>query len=292
MTNLSERQLKKRETDMSVTTLVPWYGSARLLAQRVGEQLRGCNWVGIPFAGGLCEVLELSARTIVVNDLHRHLINLSEYISDPGRCGSLRRELEATLFHPDALAAAQQVCRHFESTEPTSQVQRREWASAYFCCCWMTRSGSAGTSSEFTGKLCLRWESGGGDSNVRFRSAVESLELFQQAMCERCTFSMLDAFAFLDMCKDRAGHGIYCDPPFLTAGLKYTHSPAKGTEEEWHRSLQHRLTQFQHARIVVRAYEHPLVREMYQPADGWSFVELVGRKQTNAAAPELLMVRN
>jgi len=38
---------------MKVKALMPWFGSNRLLAHRVGELLEGCSWVGVPFAGSM-----------------------------------------------------------------------------------------------------------------------------------------------------------------------------------------------------------------------------------------------
>lgn len=38
-----------------VSAIASWFGSNRMLAPRVGEALTGCDWVGIVFAGGMCE---------------------------------------------------------------------------------------------------------------------------------------------------------------------------------------------------------------------------------------------
>lgn len=268
---------------MKTTALAPWFGSNRMLAEHVGEALRGCEWVGIPFAGGCCEVPHIKARTIVVNDLHRHLMILCRVVA--ATPSSLKIALQDAPFHPDVLARAQITCR--DATASDFEV-----AVAYFICCWMTRSGSAGTPSEFTGNLCLRWNAGGGDSNVRFRSAIDSLEEWHRIFVDRCTFSTLDCFDFLDKCKDQPGHGIYCDPPFLIAGQKYTHNAGKGRDEiVWHQRLADQLLR-EKCRVVVRAYDVPLIRNLYPTHLGWQFRELTGRKQTNDAAPELLIVRN
>ena len=44
--------------------------------------LDGCEWVGIPFAGGMSEVPHIKAHTVVVNDLHEGIITLGR--SDGG----------------------------------------------------------------------------------------------------------------------------------------------------------------------------------------------------------------
>jgi site-specific DNA-adenine methylase len=263
-----------------------------MLAEHVGEALRGCEWVGIPFAGGCCEVPHIKARTIVVNDVHRHLMNLCRVVANVP--SALKLRLLGMPFHPDVLAHAQSSSLKDWKPECDNDPEYVfDRALAYFICCWMTRSGSAGTPAEFTGGLCLRWNAGGGDSNVRFRSAIDSLEEWHRNFVDRCTFSTLDCFEFLDKCKDVPGHGIYCDPPFLIAGQKYTHNAGKGQREEaWHVKLADRLTKFTESRVVVRAYDVSFIRAIYDVSDGWQFRELIGRKQTNDDAPELLIVRN
>ena len=273
---------------MAVTTLAPWFGSDRLIVDHIGDALKGCEWVGIPFTGGASAVLAIKARTIACNDLHRHIINLCWHVSKDAEW--IASELRDTPFHPDSLKYSQEFCQRMEAVEEMPDEQTAaDWAYHYFICVWMGRSGNAGTPAEFRGRPAIRWNAGGGDSNVRFRAAIEALETFHRAMVDRCTFETLDAFDFLSKCHDKPGHGIYADPPFLDAGLKYTHGPSKGEQAEWHWTLARRLRQFEHARVVVRAYDVPLVRELY---DGWEFRELTGRKQTNDAAPELLIVLN
>jgi hypothetical protein len=52
----------------TTTAIAGWFGGNRLLAPRVGAALEGCNHVVILFAGGMCEVPHITARTILVND--------------------------------------------------------------------------------------------------------------------------------------------------------------------------------------------------------------------------------
>lgn len=42
-----------------ITALAPWFGSNRMLARYVGEELAGCQWVGVPFAGGMAEIFQI-----------------------------------------------------------------------------------------------------------------------------------------------------------------------------------------------------------------------------------------
>jgi DNA adenine methylase len=269
-----------------VTALAPWFGSNRMLAPAVGEELAGCKWVGIPFAGGMSELVYITASTIVVNDKHRHVINLARVVAD----ANLRRQMVARLnrlpFHPDTLAAAQDYCRSFEPKGPADVTL----AESYFICCWMGRSGKAGTDGEFSGGLPIRWNANGGDSNTRYRSALRSTAAFQRIM-RRCNFDTQDAFEFIDRCEDNERTGIYCDPPFPDAGRKYVHNAGKTDAEErnWHLALKNELERFHKARVVCRFYDHPLVRELY-PEPRWTWRTLKGRKQSNAEAPEVLVM--
>lgn len=265
--------------------LANWYGSNRIGAARVGELLAGCKWVGIPFCGGCCEIPFIKARTIVANDLHQNVITLATIVSHETTCGELQETLNAMLFHPATLAEAQEILAGQMVAGDADDAMRR--AYAYFVVAWMTRSGTAGTNGEATGKLCLRWEAGGGDSAKRWRSAIESLPTWHEHL-KRCTFSCLDFRNFLAKCKDQDGHGIYCDPPFPGPGDKYTH----GFSAEEHLLLAMRLEEFIKSRIVIRYYDVPAIRNLYKESDGWTWHEWQGRKQTNGDAPEVLIVRN
>lgn len=273
------------EAPMKVTALAPFFGSNRMLAEHVGKHLDGCSWVGVPFAGGMCELAHIKARTLMVNDLHRQVINLAEIVAHPTLGAKLVRMLRRTPFHPNVLSAAQEdlLAPYDPGPPPMGPLQQ---AHAYFVCAWMSRNGTAGTKGEFSTGMSVRWEAGGGDSAVRFRSATESLREWRRIL-SRATFSVLDAFAFLTKCKDDYGHGIYCDPPFPGPGDAYKHA---FTEADHHR-LAETLTAFQITRVVCRFYDHPMIRHLY-PEHGWKWHELTGRKQTNAAAPEVLLVRN
>lgn len=275
----------KTKTGPKVTALAPWFGSNRLLAPHVGRLLAGCRWVGVPFGGGMCELAHIDATTVVVSDLHRWIINVAQVAAGPDR-ERLISQLESKLFHPDELDAAQE--RMKEREKIPFETGMFDAAVDYFVCVWMGRSSIAGTVDEFHGRLSTRWNANGGDSNVRYRSAVEGLKAWE-LIARRCSFSVLDVFEFLARAlkEDQDGHGLYLDPPFPTAGLIYKFNSGKD-EVDWHRRLAHAVWQFRRVRVVMRFYDHPLVRRFY-PESGWEYHQLTGKKQSNDDAPELLL---
>lgn len=192
-------------------------------AKEPGKELRGCEWVGIPFAGGMCEVPYIDARTIVVNDLHRHVMNLAGVI---GSGLKIEDQLPTVLFHPDSLTLAQAHCREMERAGWTFESVETElserWAINYFIAVWQGRSSKAGTDDEFSGGLALRWNAGGGDSAVRYQSAIDSIAAFRESL-KRCTFSTLDCFEWFKKVHDMPKHGLYSDPPWLQDGDEYKH---------------------------------------------------------------------
>lgn len=276
------------EPEMKTTALVPWFGANRMLGHTVGEELRGCKWVGVPFAGGMSELAHIKASTIVVSDLHRHVINLALCTKDEEARKVLIWTLDQLPFHPDALKAAQDACREIEQLEAAKHpcsTGSVGWAVHYFVACWMGRSGKCGIDDEFNGSVSVRWNANGGDSNKRYRSAVESLHAWGEIM-RRCNFVVQDVFEFLDRCEDSKGHGIYCDPPFPGPGDRYKHqfTPAQ------HKQLALCLFQFKQARVVCRFYDHPLIRELY-PESSWTWRRLKGRDQANnGEKPEVLLI--
>lgn len=274
-----------------ITALAPWFGSNRLLGPEVGQRMKHCEWVGIPFAGGLCEVPHIPARTVVVNDIHNAIITLARVTSDPILGPKLYRTLRRRLLHPSELQSAQKRCRTIEaviddSGDQVSDELMLNWAEHYFTAVWMARAGAAGTDDELDASLALRWTAGGGDSAKRYQNAIKSLNEWRRTL-KRAMFSTLDVFAFLDKCKDQPKHGIYCDQPFPGPGDKYKHK----FDDDKTARLAKRLAEFHHARVVCRFYDHPLVRKLY-PDSLWQWHFLSGRKQTNEEAPEVLLVRN
>jgi len=265
-----------------ITTLAPWFGSNRTNAHKVGELLGDCRWVGIPFAGGMAELVHVKASTIVVNDLHRHIINLARVCSHKSWGPKFYREVKRLAFHPDILNASQWLMKH---TYREPQVCKDYYcALAYFVSQWMGRSGKSGIDDEFNGGLSIRWKANGGDSNTRYRSAVSSLVAWRRIL-QRCTFTVMDCFDFLGKCIDVDRNGIYCDPPFPGPGEKHRH---KFSEDD-HRRLAETLSSYTRARVVCRFYDHPLIRELY-PESKWNWRRFTSRTQANDDRDEVLLV--
>jgi len=270
-----------------IKTVVPWFGSARTVAERIGEHLTGFKWVGIPFCGGLSEVLYIQARSIVCNDMHRHMINLAQVLKDATLGPAMIESLRDELFHPETLAHAQATSADTDNDQLIPMGARAlnyEAARQYFIACWMGRSGNAGGDREFTGNLSVRWNANGGDSNTRYRSAVESLAAWRKVI-QRCNFTCMDCFEFLETCEDDPEHAIYCDPPWPEDGDVYRH---KFTREH-HTRLAQILTRFQNARVVVRINTCSLVDELY-PRGLWNWNQQTSRTQGNNDKVEVILV--
>lgn len=265
---------------MDVTALVPYFGCARMVAEKIGELLSGCSWVGIPFAGGMPELAYIDARSIAVNDLHWHVINLASVVADDKLRPKMFRWLRGQAFGPPVLEEAQSYCIQVEP----AALGDLEAAKQYFASQWMGRSAQAGTDDEFKGGISTRWTDTGGDSNTRYRSAIRSLATFGRIM-RRCNFTCMDAFDFLGKCKDRRGHAIYADCPWPKDGDPYRH---KFTESD-HRKLAGVLSSFRETRVVIRYGDHPLIRELY-PEHKWRWQAIEGRTSGNKAKAEVLIV--
>jgi len=265
---------------MKITALANWFGTNRTLAHHVGAMLDGCRWVGIPFAGGMCEVPHIKASTIAVNDLHKHIINLARVTAHPVLGPMLYRRLRREIFHPGRLDEAQAYCvGHQPNGQPDIEA-----AHEYFVSSWMARAGWSGTEKEFDATFCRRWGYKGGGSQVRWANAAAALPSWRKALA-RCQFDSMDAVEFLSRCRDEDKIGIYCDPPFPGPGDKYAHKIDQ-------KALRDAVERFNVARVVMRFYDHPMVRELYG-ADRWTWNIMEGGKtQANNAAPEVLLVNN
>lgn len=286
--------------DMKTTRLAQWFGADTAIAERAARELGAAKWVGIGCVGGGSIIPLIECRGGVANDRHRHIINLFRVVADTELKALLIQNLDATIFHPDELAAAQLRCiqreQMFESGGGLFAGKRAEvgppnvaWARDYFISVWMGRGGSAGTKGEFNGSLPTRWNANGGGSNTRYRSAADSINAWNVVL-KGWEFETLDVFEFVGMVKEsekeKAGdRALYLDPPWVGAGDGYKHR----FTESHHRKLAKQLSAYQKVRVVVRYGDDPLIREIY-PASRWNIIELTSRDQGNKDVAELLIL--
>lgn len=274
-----------------VTAFLPVFGGNRTNAERPGELLGRCDWIGVPFAGGMPEVPYLQARSIVVNDLHRHIVNCARACRDLGF--GMVEYLKKTVFHPDELVRAQEYCKKIDLPSHMSDIDIRGEldchfgaAVSYFITQWMGRSGNGSTPKELEGNLSTRWTASGGDSNTRFRSATDAIADFVREF-QRCSFTCLDFRKFLEPVRDDAGTGLYLDPPWPDAGDEYLHPFTEQDQNE----LWGAVSRFRNARIVLRFGEHGKIRSLYREQDGWRWIEASGRTQGNNKQTEWFITR-
>jgi DNA adenine methylase len=269
------------------SALAPWMGSDRMVNAGYAEELDHCRLVGIPFGGGMGVVNGLSASTIHVNEKHSHIVNLAQVIADSMLREQVLSILKWTPFSELELRRCQKICRHFSKRAPSLEGDRVAWAHAYFVSVWMARNGTAGTKNELSAGLSVRWDAGGGDSAVRFQSAIRMLDDFGESM-RRCCIRHGCFREFLPKIKDKPEHGIYADPPWDGPGKGYLH---KFTEDDF-RDLECMLVQYKQATVVVRINDTPLIRELFSGA-WWTWVCLKSRDQhNNADKREVMLLRN
>ena len=278
-----------------VSTLFPAFGGNRTNAHVPGYMLGKCDWIGVPFAGGMPEVPRMQSRTVVVNDKHLHIINCARAVRDHGP--AMIDYLDKTIFHPDELFRAQEYCKKIElgrfvpDEDIIAEVEGfngNHFGAAvnYFITQWMGRSGQASTEDEFDGKVSVRWTSSGGDSNTRFRSATNAINDFSVNF-QRCNFTRLDFRVFLSNVKDLPTHGLYMDPPWPEAGEPYRHPFTEKDQQE----LADAVKRFEQIRIVLRFGDHPMIRDLYKESDGWQWKFMSGRTQGNNSLAECYISR-
>ena len=275
-------RLRQVAKEKAVRTLVPWYGGNRTNAELVGELLEGCDLVGVLFAGGMPELLTITARQVLVCDTHSELITLAQTIRDEGKFGRFLRRVTGTMFHEGELADAQTILRRLRDGH---DEREDDVAWAFFVNSWMIRNGDAGKNNELDCKLAMRWTTSGGDSAVRWRSAIVGTYEFHDAF-QRCSFLARDFEEVLAALHDKPEVGIYLDPPwFGKEGSYYLH----GFTREQHERLAELLSAFQHARIVLRINDHAETWRLY-PRDQWEVRQATGRN-SGGTRDELYLCR-
>jgi site-specific DNA-adenine methylase len=269
----------------AISAIAPWFGSARRVATSIGEAMRGCKWVGVPFCGGLSEIpamLSAGVNAIALNDTHAHLINMARVMADVKLGAVMFRRLRRMPFCEATLRNAQSYCSQFEPDDYPDV----DAAVFYFVCAWMARSSDIGKKKEFNSGLAIRYAAGGGNSVLRYFNAVGGLKAWQKIL-SRCSLSCDDAFEFIPRCNDRKDGGIYCDPPWPDVGHAYKQ---RFSDKDWEH-LSNQLEVFNQSRIVVRTCKCELTERLFRK-DKWRWLEMLGRTQHNDNKTEYLLTRN
>ena len=243
-------------------------------AERVGELIGKQDLIGIPFAGGLSELPFMNARQLLVNDKNAHLFNLYHILGSHHVLFQAR--LEQQIYHPKSIEAAKQ------GILSTNDFER---AVSYFLINWMSRC-SGGTDAELSGSLAMRWTASGGSSIARWNAAVEGLPKWAEIIRSKCECTCLDWREFAKKWKNRKGHALYLDPPWIDAGDDYVH---KFTMLD-HIEMAAWAEEQTECRVVIRHSDHPEYRKLYR--DGWTFIPVDAVNQAGNKTGEVLIVNS
>ena len=265
------------KSSMKTKSALSFFGSDSEVAADLAAMLSHCSHVTIPFVGGGSILPHLTARAIVANDLHDRAINFYRIMS--GRSGDSRRSLlidmcQKTLSHP----AEQVLARERLYSE---NLVHAAWA--FWAMCWIGRKGKGGTKNQH-GMPSVRRTASGGTNASRIRAAADDLPEWARHF-ERCEWESVCFRELLPKAADKAGCGIYCDPPWIGAGDNYLHP---FTEHD-HRDLAEALNRFALTTVVIRYGDDPLIRSLY---GGWQIIEASSRDQCNAIKGEIWIVKS
>jgi DNA adenine methylase len=249
--------------EMKITAIAPWFGGKRTLAPVIVRELGKHTVYWEPFCGSMAVLLEKpQCQSETVNDLNGDVTNLARVVaSDDGPI--LFERLSRTMFAEALVGEAKERRRE----GGLSNLDSAYW---FFVESWMGRNGVAGTRASNTA-FCVRYTSNGGDSAVRFKSAVSSIPAWAHRLTG-VTVLTRDGFEILERIEDKPGTVIYCDPPYFSKGAKYVHD----FEADDHERLASLLSRFKKTRVVVSYYAHDRLKELYPD---WTVTRL---KETKA----------
>ncbi len=258
---------------MIIKALAPWFGSKRMLAPKIIEQLGDHSSFWDPFCGSMAVLLGKRRSTMeTVNDLHGDLINLARVIQDKRSCMKLYRRLRRVLCCEELMRQARD---EVQEKRFKPGVKRAYW---YFIQSWLGRNGTAGGKGCHQ-HYCRRFTPRGGSPGMRLVSVVQSIPQWRRRL-GGVQILRMDAFEMIERIEDNDRAAIYIDPPYFQQGGRYEHS----FEPADHHRLAELLNRFERARVVLSYYEHPKLAELYP---GWGRIEIPVRKFLgNAAARE------
>lgn len=273
-------KVKKQRTQ---ARCLPWYGSGATVSEYHAGLLGGCGHVTVLFGGGMSieQFLVKTARTVIVNDKHDIATIFYRTISNPHKRQALVEDWQQTPFTESLLRESQDYCKRW-CADDADACSGFELSRHYFRTAWMARSESAGTDSEFKGKLAFRMDGGGGGSSVRFQSAARSIQEVWGPVCARCEFLNRDWRDVLPLVKDAEGMGAFIDAPWHREGQQYT---CKFTPQD-HVDLELGLRRFEHTKIVVRYGDCAEARTQFRDAR-WHIQEILSRNGANGDVAEL-----
>ncbi len=303
-----------------INAIIPILGGKRTMAPALvdlltdGGRIKPAMYYE-PFHGSMAVLLELRGRgfdgVAIVNDKHGLLSNLARCLSDAKAVDWLIRQLAALPFHEGFF---RQACMRLSSTMTAGRISamraHNDWEAAldYLAVSWMQRNGEAGTDKERNWAqvmqgFCVRYSTSGGDPAVRWRSVIESVPDWYQALCRKTTFTCRDAVEQLKAIDDDAGLVIYLDPPYLqeTRSARYLVDVEDGTgtfyeSEDFYSQLAAAVRKFTAARVALSFYAHERLRRLFPPSDGWRHLDAARAKHLSvtaggeaAVAPELVI---
>lgn len=303
-------------TQMKVKALAPWFGSKRNLAPEIVAEFGKHAAYWEPFCGSMAVLLAKPQCPMeTVNDLNGDLVNLARTIQHEQHGPRLYRRLRRAVMSSELFLESAEVVRR-DPFEPTP-----ERAYHYFVFCWMGRNGDQGT-RKVGYSFCKRFTKNGGHAATRFAGVVDSIPAFRRRL-RNLTILREDGFALLARVEDSPGVVVYADPPYLVKGAQYVHDfddqpfllfadgriapadhafvtePGEAAPNPItaHEALAITLRRFEHTRVVVSYYDHPLLDELYP---GWTKRRLKatkamvssGRRDQRGAveAPEVLLI--
>jgi DNA adenine methylase len=199
----------------------------------------------------------------------------------------LYRRLRRTLSHESIFQDAVATLKKLGEKEDESLDEDR--AYQFFVLAWMGINGIMGMDKP-SYSFSFRYSTSGGDSAGRWHSAVRSIPIWMERL-RNVTILRRNGLELLEKVWDDKNTVIYVDPPYIVKGTQYKHD---FTMVE-HEHLAVLLKRFQHTRVVLSYYEHPLVRSLYE---GWTVVSKkrlkgmgsTGKKKNKADSPELLLI--
>lgn len=300
-------------SEMKIKAIAPWFGGKRTLAPRIVEELGPHTQYFEPFCGSAAVLFAKKlCRQETVNDLHGDLTNLAMMIQDQKTAHRLWGRCTRSLFSDGLLAEAEHLLLKVLIDDILTPREREERAYWYFVACWMPRNGTAGTMAT-NYQLAVRWTKNGGSPTVRWRSAVDSIPAWHERL-RNVVILNRDAFKILPKFEDSDETAIYVDPPYpletrstaskVSGGHdgRYKHDFTSDPEGLFaggddHTRFAEILNGFEHARIVLSAYDCPRIRDLYP---GWTVVSCPVHKQLAAQnargarsktlAPEILLL--